>query len=319
MARMTSADHESTSFERGRFVPRAYETELEECRSATVLPDVPVAVLGDRDGRLAAVELDTGAVATYEIFDESSVAALAGLTGRRVLAVGWDRVGLYALTGTEARLVRSWPIESDTSVIDVAATASGSRFVVAAGDRFYVGDAEEDRLAEVKSPDKTWYGSAGCLAAYVSADGDTLAVGRAGSVDVHTAEGLRRVHDVRLNEKGDAVLSAALSPDGRRLMVGDDAARTAVFDLADGTVTRVSGGAKTIAARWSGDGSACALVLLTRMVGLVDRSGRLLAQLTPEEGGTYYFLGGGWVPGGGRFAVGTEHGKVLTWTLEGAA
>ena len=34
----------STSFERGRFVPRAYETELEECRSATVLPDVPVAV-----------------------------------------------------------------------------------------------------------------------------------------------------------------------------------------------------------------------------------------------------------------------------------
>ena len=74
-----------------------------------------------------------------------------------------------------------------------------------------------------------------------------------------------------------------------------------------------------IAARWSQDGSACALVVLTRSIGVVDPSGRLLAELTSEEPGTYYFLGGGWVGGGDRFAVGTEHGKILAWSYEGEA
>jgi len=281
----------------------------------TVLPDAPVAVLGD-DGHLAVVDLDTGAVDTYLVDEDMPPTALVGLTDRRVLVVGFHTVELYRLDGPAGRKtsIREWRIESDTSVLDVAATASGSRFVVAAGDRFYVGDVDEPDLVEVESPDQTWYGSAGCLAAYVSPDGATIAVGRAGSIDVHAATPLRRIHDLCLNERGDAVLSTALSPDGRRLVAGDDAARTALFDLDGGDQVRVSEGGKVIAARWRRDGGVCALVVLTRSVGVVDRTGRLLAELTPQEPGTYYFLGGNWV-GDDRFAVGTEHGKILVWNL----
>ncbi|MFA1547011.1 WD40 repeat domain-containing protein [Actinomadura chokoriensis] len=281
------------------------------------MPDAPVAVLGD-GGHLAVVDLDTGEVDTYEIDDDLPPVALVGLTDRRVLAVRFDTVELYRLDGPGewTAPIRQWRIKSDTSVLDVAATASGSRFVVAAGDRFYVGGVDDPDLLEVDSPDQTLDGTAGCLAAYVSPDGATLAVGRAGSIDVYDAAPLRRIRDLCLNEKGDAVLCAALSPDGRRLMTGDDAARTALFDLDGGTGAQVSEGGKVITARWNRDGSACALVVLTRSVGVVDPSGRLLAELTPQEPGTYYFLGGGWAGGGNRFAVGTEHGKILAWTHE---
>lgn len=299
---------------------REYVTGLDECRATTVLPDAPVAVLG-AEGHLAVVDLDTGAVDTYEVDDDLPPVALVGLTGRRVLAVRFSSVELYRLDGPGEwkAPIRRWRIQSDTSVLDVAATASGSRFVVAAGDRFYVGDVDDPDLVEVDSPDQTWYGTAGCLAAYVSPDGATVGVGRAGSVGVYAAAPLRRIRDLTLNEKGDAVLSVALSPDGRRLMAGDDATRTALFDFDGGTRDQVSGGGKVIKAQWSRDGGACALVVLTRAVGVVDPSGRLLVELAPQETGTYYFLGGGWAGGGDRFAVGTEHGKILAWNLEAEA
>ncbi|MEO3793394.1 WD40 repeat domain-containing protein [Nonomuraea sp. B10E15] len=281
---------------------------------------MPVAVLGD-DGHLALVDLDTGTVDSYEVDDDLPPVALVGLTDRRVLVVRFNTIELYRLDGPAEwkAPIRQWQIKSDTSVLDVAATESGSRFVVAAGDRFYVGDVDNPDLVEVDSPDRTWYGSAGCLAGYVSPDGATFAVGRVGSIDVYTTAPLCRIHDLCMNEKGDAVLSLALSPDGRRLVAGDDAARSALFDLGGGDRAQVSKGGKVIAAQWSRDGSVCALVVLTRAVGVVDLSGRLLAELTPQEPGTYYFLGGGWVAGGGRFAVGTEHGKILAWNLEAEA
>jgi hypothetical protein len=327
--RMTTDDPVGTEaasaqrFARGRFALREHVTGLDDCWSTTVLPDVPIAVLAGAD-RIAAVDLDTGAVDAYPIGGDLTVRAMVGLTGRRVLAVRFDCIEMFHLDGSARRLrpVRRWTIRSESSVLDVSATATGSRFVVAAGDRFYLGDVESRRrLVCVESPDETFYGSAGCLAAYVSPEGGTLAVGRVGSVDVHTGGTggtggeLRRIHDLSLNTKGYAVLSIGISPDGRRLVAGDDYATSALFDLHAGTRTELSEGAKVVGAKWTPDGGTCAVVMLTRTVGLLDPSGRLQAELTPDEPGTYYFLGGGWA-GDDRFVVGTEHGKVLVWTHE---
>jgi hypothetical protein len=327
--RMTTTDPVDTGsthprFARGRFALREYVTGFDDCWSTTVLPDAPVAVLAAAD-RLAAVDLDTGAVDVYPIGGDLSVRAMVGLTGRRILAVRFDRIEMFHLDGSARRVrpIRRWTIRSESSVLDVSATATGSRFVVAAGDRFYLGDVESRRrLVCVESPDETFYGSAGCLAAYVSPDGGTLAVGRVGSIDVHTGgpggaggEPLRRIHDLSLNTKGYAVLSIGMSPDGRRLVAGDDYATSALFDLHAGTRAGLSEGGKVVAVKWTPDGGTCALVMLTRTVGLLDPSGRLQAELSPDEAGTYYFLGGGWA-GDDRFVVGTEHGKVLAWSHE---
>jgi hypothetical protein len=316
---MTSADIVRGRSQRARLAPREYVTGLSSCRAVAVLADAPVAVLADND-QFAVVDLDTGACETHPVpWDDSAIRSLVGLTGRRVLAVDFHRVALCRLGEHGVVPVRHWRIECDTSVLDVAATAAGSRFVVAAGDRFYLGDVDRPDLAEFGSPDRTDIGTAGCLAACVSPSGDTVAVGRVGAVDVYAAAGMSTAAPLspsqvlRVNTNGVPVLSAGMSPDGRHLAAGDDVTATVMFDVERGSRVQVSEGGKVIAVRWSPDGSVCALVALTRSVGLVDPAGRLLAELEPAERGTYYFIGGGWTVQGDRFVVGTEHGKLLAW------
>jgi hypothetical protein len=137
---MMSLDPTRSRIQRARLVLREYATELTKCRAVTVLPDAPVAVLGDHE-RLAVVDLETGEVEIDLVDDESTLSALVGLTGRRMLAGGLGEISLYGLEKRRATPIRQWKIKSDAS--DVAATASGSRFVVAAGDRFYVGDVND--------------------------------------------------------------------------------------------------------------------------------------------------------------------------------
>ena len=285
----------------GRPVAREYDTGLAGCRATAVLPDEPVAVLGDR-GTLAVVDLESGDVRRHAFVDEWGPKSIAGLTGRRVLVAGVKAVYLYAIREDRLDPLATWSIGSVGSIVDVAATASGSVFAVAAGDRVYRGQVDRPHL-DVRS-------SADCLAVAVSADGTRVGSGRGGRVDLDPAARA----EVTVNDKDIPILSAGLSPDGRLLVACDDITQTVLADLDAGTTAQVRGAGKAVAARWSPDGSACALIALTRTVQLLDRSGEPAGMLEPAGSGTYYLLGGGWTADGRSLVAGTEHGRILSWT-----
>lgn len=280
-------------------VLREHETGLTTCRATAVLPDEPLAVLGDGT-HLAVVDLTTGEVRRHEFVDEWGPKAIAGLAGRRVLVAGINTVYLYAIRDDRLDPLATWSIRSVGSIIDVAATPSGSVFAVAAGDRVYRGRVDRSQLDT--------RGSTDCLAVAVSADGTRVGSGHGGRVDLGP-----RV-EVTVNDKDIPILSAGLSPDGRRLVACDDITQTVLADLDAGTTTEVLSAGKAIAARWSPDGSVCALISLTRHIQLLDRDGAGAGSLSPAEAGTYYLLGGGWTADGRTLVAGTEHGKILTWS-----
>jgi WD40 repeat protein len=276
-----------------------FDTGLEDCRAAAVLPDAPIAVLANR-AAIATVDLDSGAAGRMELADEWGVKAIAGLSANRVLVANIKTVVLYDLAQGP---VGSWDIESWGATLDVAATPSGSVFAVAAGDRFYTGGIGRYDLASTPSPN--------CLAVAVSADGALVAAGRDGFVDVYQRGGLTR----SLGGGDIPALSIGLAPGGRRLMTCDDNTDTAMFDLDTGARTPLDTAGKAVAMRWSPDGTTCAAIALTRLVGLLDADGGHRRHLEPPERGTYYLLGGGWTPDGKRIAAGTEHGKIVSWSL----
>lgn len=303
----------------GTPAPRTYDTGLGECRAVTVLPDEPVAVLAGSDV-LMTLDLTTGRVERYDFDDETYLRAVAGLTDRRVLAVGFHEVFLCRLRDGDLEILASWPIESDSSVLDVAATVTGSRFAIAVGNEAYVGDIGRKSLTIVKSSP--------CLAVGVSPDGATVAIGYGQTIELLTGAPPVRGGRVRLddadvqifswNNKEVPYLSIGLSPDGRRIAAGDDMGRTFVFDVDAGAVRKLDNWSKTIGARWSDDGSAVALIMLSRVVGLHDPSGEQVATLEANDDGQGYFVGGGWTPDQRGFVVGDEEGRVLAWTFASA-
>src|SRR6185295_11974724 len=145
-------------------------------------------------------------------------------------------------------------------------------------------------------------------------DGHTLVAGRSGAVGIYAPQPLAFGQELAVNEAEIPILSAGLSPDGGLLVACDAITRTALFDLGTGATHSVTSAGKAIAVRWSSDGTVCALVALTQLVGFVDRTGRTLRHVTPPGDGTYYFVGGGWTADGTRFVVGTEHGRVFCWS-----
>lgn len=160
----------------------------------------------------------------------------------------------------------------------------------------------------------------GCLAVGLTPDGETVAIGRRDGVDVYAGAPLTvrnelRFNDAHISSTDVPVLSAGLSPDGRRLVAGDDITRVGLFDIATGVRTRLDSAGKGIGVRWSPDGSAFAVIVLTRQVVIHDGSGEPVNHLVHEESGTNYFVGGAWTTDASRLVVGTEDGRILAWSF----
>ncbi|MGW1998101.1 WD40 repeat domain-containing protein [Embleya sp. NPDC001921] len=289
-------------------VLKEFDTGLSKCRAAAVLPDAPIAVISDLD-QLAVVDLRSGAISVFPLAGEWGTKSIVGLTDRRILVVSILDVFVYELTRDKLKTSRSWQIKSDGSVLDVAATADGSRVVVAAGDRHYDGGIQKLRP-------KTLLTGTGldCLAIGMTPDGGVIAAGRNDGVDVYTGLPPVAGRELRFdNEENVPVLAVGVAPDGRHALVGDDITRVALFDVDSGYCTPLDSHGKAIAVRWSPDGSVAATIVLTREVVMYDPTGDPVACLVHADSGRNYFVGGGWAPGAQQFVVGTEHGRILVW------
>jgi WD40 repeat protein len=310
-----SHNHEMTArdaVELGRPVLQEFATGLTDCRSASVMPGGPVAVVGNLE-ELAFVDLTSGTVERHALGGEWGVRSVVGLTDRRVLVVSVCDVVLYGLTGGGLVTLDTWAIESEGAVVDVAATTTGSRFAVAAGHRLYVGGAgRRDLDVVLVRPDPD------CLATSLSRNGEVVAAGRGGGVNVYAGRPPIRRDRLRLDDGDVPALAIGLSPDGRRVVAGDDVTRLALFDVDTGVRTDLEPVGKAVAVDWTPDGSAVAAVGLTRQVLVYDGSGRTLARMEHDASGVNYFVGGGWTAAATRVVAGTEHGLILTWAFTAA-
>ncbi|MFD8955028.1 WD40 repeat domain-containing protein [Streptomyces xanthophaeus] len=252
------------------------------------------------------VDLDSGEVRSFAL-PNWQIKAMAGLANRRIIAVTLDAILLFELTPKGLVPLESWCIESEGSMLDIAVSDNGSRFAVAAGCRAYIGSTGKRHLEAIELID--------CMAATCASRAGTLGVSGSGSVHFYGTEPRNSMQKLQID--GNApILSAGLSPDGRQIVVGDDYARSILFDVAAGEGIQLdSPSGKPIAIDWNPDSNSFVVLTLTREVAIYSRSGETLTHLFPTETGTYYMVGGGWTADGRSVVSGTEHGRILTWTL----